>query len=370
MKKTLKVSLKVFLLLVLSLMLVFAGIIIYSTIFDYQPPLKEKLVFSGKPCCETPESNMISIFSWNIGYCGLGKDADFFYDGGKMTRPANEMFLKYMNGVMNFLATNDTVDVIFLQEVDTNARRSYYTNEAKLISEFLPLYQSCFAKNYDVKFVPFPLINPMGSVISGMTTFSKIQMDEAWRYTYPASYFWPKKVFLLDRCLILSRIKLKNGKSLVLINTHNSAFDDAADIREIEAYILKLIMLDEYNRGNYVVAGGDWNRNPPSFDMNKLTTKEAHRTCDPPLNKDFLPKEWKWVYQQDIPTNRDVNEPYSKGKTRTTIIDYFVVSPNIKVVENKTIQTGFEFSDHQPIFMRVELLSDSLTISNLPEGNK
>jgi endonuclease/exonuclease/phosphatase family metal-dependent hydrolase len=359
-KKTLKISIKVFLMLVASIILVFAGIIIFATINDYQPPLKEKLKLTGKPCYDKPDSNIISLFSWNIGYCGLGKEADFFYDGGKMMRPTNELFQKYLNGVMNFLAANDTVDVMFIQEVDTNARRSYYTNELKLVNEFLPLYQGCFAKNYDVNFVPFPLTNPMGSVISGMTTLSKIKMNEAWRYTYPASYSWPKKVFLLDRCLILSRIKLKNGKTLVLINTHNSAFDDAAEIREIEGYVLKSIMLDEYNRGNYVVVGGDWNRNPPGFDMNKLTATEAHRTWDPPLNKDFLPKEWTWVYQKDIPTNRDVITGYAKGKTKTTIIDYFVVSPNVKVIENKTIPTGFSFSDHQPIFMRIELMQDSV----------
>ncbi len=358
MKKAIKISLKALALLVIAFILVFAGIIIYATIYDYKPELKEKLTLNSKACYKEPESNILSLLTWNIGYCGLGKDADFFYDGGKMSRPEEQLFQTYLNGVMNFLAKNDTIDVMFLQEVDTNARRSFYTNETKLISEFLPLYQWSFAKNYDVKFVPFPLTHPMGSVISGMMTLSKINMDESWRYTYPASYSWPKKVFLLDRCLILSRIKLKNGKSLVLINTHNSAFDDAAEIREIEAYVIKSILLDEYNRGNYVIAGGDWNRNPPGFDMKTLPADEGHRTWDPPLPNDFLPKEWTWIYQNNLPTNRDVDTPYQKGKTKTTIIDYYVVSPNVKVLENKTIPTGFEFSDHQPVFMRIELLEE------------
>lgn len=369
MKKVVKISLKVLSMLIAAIILVFVGIIIYSTIYDYKPALKEKLDLNAKACYKEPESNTISLLSWNIGYCGLGKESDFFYDGGKMARPQEQMFQNYLNGVMNFLAANDTVDVVFLQEVDTNARRSYYNNECKLISEFMPLYQWTFAKNYDVKFVPFPVTNPMGSVISGMMTLSKINMNESWRFTYPASYSWPKKVFLLDRCLILSRMKLKDGKSLVLINTHNSAFDDAAEIREIEAYVLKSIMLDEYNRGNYVIVGGDWNRNPPDFNMNKLTPSEAHRTWDPPLTNDFLPKEWTWVFQQDLPTNRDVDASYQKGKTKTTIIDYYVVSPNIKVLENKTIPTGFAFSDHQPVFMRVELITDSIKTDSLSKKN-
>jgi len=188
-----------------------------------------------------------------------------------------------------------------------------------------------------------------------MMTLSKIKPAEAFSFPFHANYSWPKRVFLLDRCLIYTKIKMQGGKYLIVLNTHNSAFDDAAELREIEGYIIKSIILDEYEKGNYVIIGGDWNRNPPGFDMKKMSDNDAKRTLGPPFNIDFLPPGWKWVFDPTLPTNRDVNEPYSKGKTKTTIIDYFVVSPNLDVIENKTIPTKFEFSDHQPVFIRVKM---------------
>ncbi|HQI05237.1 MAG TPA: endonuclease, partial [bacterium] len=35
------------------------------------------------------EGGNLRILSWNIGYAGLGKDADFFLDGGKSSKPDN-----------------------------------------------------------------------------------------------------------------------------------------------------------------------------------------------------------------------------------------------------------------------------------------
>jgi exonuclease III len=104
-----------------------------------------------------------------------------------------------------------------------------------------------------------------------------------------------------------------------------------------------------------VVIGGDWNRNPPLLDLKKMTNTEAKRTIDPPLDKDFLPPGWICVYDPTLPSNRDVDQSYVKGKTKTTIIDFFYISPNLKVIENKTIPTGWEFSDHQPVYLRVKM---------------
>lgn len=369
-KKTLRLILKTILFIVLAVVLLFGGIIIYGTFKDYQPTQKEKLEISGQGYFEAFNDSILTVISWNIGYCGLGKDMDFFYDGGSKVRPSKEDFRKYLNGTLNFLSKNDTVDMFLLQEVDTNARRSYYTNESILINQFTPDYSYVFAKNYDVKFVPFPVYSPMGSVVSGMMTLSKIRPVEAYRFPYNANYLWPKKIFLPDRCMVYMKFKMPGGKYLVVLNTHNSAFDDAAELRETEGYVLKAIMLDEYGRGNYVVAGGDWNRNPPGFDMKKPDNSDAKRAAEPAFEKDFLPGGWKWVFDPSQPTNRDINEAYTKGKTKTTIIDYFAVSPNLDVIENKTIPTNFEFSDHQPVFLRVKIRADTLPADSLAVKGK
>ena len=348
-----RVILKTILFLVILAALLFGGIILFDTVTEYKPTQKEILETSGKGYSQVMQDSIISVFSWNIGYCGLGKDMDFYKDGGKGVRPTEEQFQKYLNGALNLISKYDSSDIFILQEVDTSSKRTYYVNEASFINQFLPLYSSVFAKNYDVRFVPFPLYNPMGDVVSGIMTLSKIKPQEAFRNPYASNYSWPKNVFLFHRCLIYTKYKMKGGKFLVVLNTHNSTYNDDAKQREEESEAIRTMMLDEYNKGNFVIVGGDWNRNPPGFDCTKFSDGNVGRTIESALGSGFLPTSWKCIYDDSKPSNRDVNEPYVKGKTKTTIIDYFIISPNLELIYNKTITSGFEFSDHQPIYMKV-----------------
>lgn len=331
------------------------SMLVYNTFYQYKPVRKEKLVVLGGGYFNTPLNQEISLISWNLGYFGLGNTMDFFYDGGKRVKPTPEEFQKSLNGILNFLAKLETTDIFLLQEVDTSSKRSYFVNETNFINEFLPLYSYVFAKNYDVRFVPFPLKDPMGKVVSGMMSLSKVKPVEAFRYPFKSHFAWPKQIFLPSRCFIYTKYRLPQGKYLVVINTHNSAYNDAAKLREEESDMLRTMMMEEYSYGNYVIVGGDWNRNPPGFNKDGFSQNEMGMTMEPALDSSFLPAGWNWVYDPAIPTNRDVSEAYKKGRTRTTIIDYFIVSPNLEVLENKTLRTNFEFSDHQPVYLKVKL---------------
>jgi len=72
------------------------------------------------------------------------------------------------------------------------------------------------------------------------------------------------------------------------------------------------------------------------------------------LDSTFLPG-WRFAFDPLAPTNRDVDMPYQKGKTQTTIIDFYVISPNVEVESIHTVATAFNFSDHQPVVMKVTL---------------
>ncbi|NJM15622.1 MAG: hypothetical protein HC896_09855 [Bacteroidales bacterium] len=69
---------------------------------------------------------------------------------------------------------------------------------------------------------------------------------------------------MLDRCFLLQRFGLSNGKQLVVINTHNSAYDDGT-LRNLQMNYLKTILKNEQASGNYIIVGGDWNQCPPGF---------------------------------------------------------------------------------------------------------
>ena len=129
--------------------------------------------------------------------------------------------------------------------------------------------------------------------------------------------------------MLVTRYDIDNDKELVLINLHNSAFDDADDLRREELKLLKQLMLEEYGKGNYVIAGGDWNQNPPSLNFKNI--KKYNTRSVWPIEKDFFPEEWSYAFDSRIPTNRDVHETFNLNSTTTTILDYFVTSPNIDV---------------------------------------
>jgi endonuclease/exonuclease/phosphatase family metal-dependent hydrolase len=355
--------LKAALWIVLGLAGLFSLFIIIEMLTDYKPDPIEKTENSGNAREISEADSILSIFTWNIGYFGLGKDCDFFYDGGKMTRPEKAQYLKYSAQALKYLERISKSDFYFFQEVDLNSERSYHDDQVDKIRGIFPGYESAVAVNYKVHFVPMPPRKPMGKVKSGLLSFSAFASSENSRYSFPGGYGWPTQLFMLDRCFLLKRIPLPSGKDLVLINTHNEAFDDGSQ-RKQQMSLLNNVMLAEYAAGNYVVTGGDWNQNPVGYAdaiagaegtgelPGTFSTRDNARLIEPAIEPDFFPEGWQWVFDPEVPSNRDVNQPYIRGKTPTTIIDFFVVSPNVSVVDIKTDDLGFEWADHQPVRMK------------------
>jgi len=354
MRKVIKFIIRLFIWVCVLVFIVFIALILLNTIKSYQPDDLEILEIIEKGSPENMGQDTISLISWNIGYGGLGKEIDFFYEGGTQVRPSFEGYQNYMDGIQLIMGVFMKSDFILLQEVDTYAKRSYFNNQVELFWNGMENGSMVFAKNFDVRFVPVPPLSPMGNVISGVVSFSKHTPISAERYAFPPDESWPMRLFLLERCYILTRYELENG-ILTLINTHNSAYDETGEAKQVQLEMIKEKMMEEYALGHWVIAGGDWNQNPPGFDAKNVTTNDIVKTIIPLIPFDLLPAEWTWAYDPAVPTNRNVDIPYQKGNTQTTIIDYFVVSPNIEVLEVKTHSTNFEFTDHQPVKLRVRL---------------
>jgi endonuclease/exonuclease/phosphatase family metal-dependent hydrolase len=339
--------------IILLAVLIFGFLIIYATLDDYKPKIQE-LVFKSDNPDTYPGLSEIDILIWNIGYCGLSDDMDFFYDGGKQVRTSKKNVLRNLESVINLLKTNDTLEFILLQEVDKNSKRSYHINEYDSINNRLSGYWSFFGKNYDVFFVPLPPNEPMGSVESGLQTLSRYVPGNSSRWSFPGKFGWPKSLFMLDRCFLVNRYPLRNGKELLIINTHNSAYDGGALKKHEMAYLQKWLM-DEYAKGNYIIVGGDWNQSPPAFKPEYIDN--VFDDVDFALiANDFMPDGWQWVYDPKVPSNRRVISPYVKGKTPTTVIDFLLISPNIEKKNVETINLDFKYSDHQPVLAKLKLI--------------
>ncbi|MBN2775872.1 MAG: hypothetical protein JXR31_16570 [Prolixibacteraceae bacterium] len=350
--KKVKLLLKV-IFLVITLCLLYLGfVILYGTLTDYRSLDKVDLKISERINGEGINSDTLTFLSWNIGFCGLGAEMDFFYDGGEMVRPTDILVDKYTNGVLAFLKKNTTIDFIILQEVDENSARTNRQNEIEIISKALPDYFYSYDDNYNVKFVPVPFLNPLGKVEAGQMNLSKVQPVSSQRMAFHSAYAWPKRLFMLDRCFVVSRFDAGNGKHLVLLNTHNSAYDAGGKLRMLEMPVIRDLMVEEYKKGNYVVAGGDWNQNPPEYDVSKVDVAYAAVTRVE-MDDSLFPEGWTIIWDPATPTNREIETPLQKGKTESTIIDYFILSPNVEGLNIHTENLDFENSDHHPVFLKV-----------------
>ena len=85
--KTIKFILKVLGILII----LFVLFVVYASISDYKPKQTE-LVYESENPDTIDINNELSLMIWNIGYCGLSDDMDFFYDGGKQVRTSKSNF--------------------------------------------------------------------------------------------------------------------------------------------------------------------------------------------------------------------------------------------------------------------------------------
>ncbi|MFN0013938.1 MAG: endonuclease/exonuclease/phosphatase family protein [Saprospiraceae bacterium] len=355
-------SLRALMLPVIYLLCVF----LHGWLSDWQPEGQTRLIpDSGGDYIEIAEQDtVLSFLAWNIGYAGLGAESDFFFDdqgiwysGSSMVFPPQSLSAKNMTGIKQTLA-NTKADFFLLQEVDELADRSHRINQHLASQRVLIDYWGTFAPNYKCTRVPIPILEPWnhyGYVQSGLSTFSRFQFRLATRYQLPGKYPMPDRMFQLDRCVALHRYALKNGKQLVVMNVHNSAHDPGGKIKAIQLPFLRDLAVAEYKQGNYVVLGGDWNQCPPNFRFDSFMPGNTQGYLQGNVPSDMFPDDWRFAYDPTVPTNRKCRDPYVRGKTFVTLIDYFLVSPNIQVKAVKCLDQQFQFSDHQPVWMEVVL---------------
>lgn len=339
------------LLRVLSILIIlFAVFLLYFSVTEYRPNEKTELFSTADP--DTIQTgHRYSSLIWNIGYAGLGADMDFFYDGGEGVRDSEENVLMNLKKISGFLEANDSIDFFLLQEVDRSSKRSYRINQFSDIDALLSNYKGYLGINYSTGFVPVPLNAPLGKVKSGIAIYSDLEPSVVIRYGFKGNYAWPKRLFMLKRCFLVCSFPVTNGREFHLVNVHNSAYDDGS-LRAGQLSILNNFAIAEYEKGNYVLFGGDWNQSPdgfkPEFDQPFDTLNLSY------LPEDFL-KEWKRIHCDTVPSNRRIKAPYKKGETLTTVIDFYIVSPNITVSNYKAQDLNFENSDHQPLIINFSL---------------
>jgi len=336
--------------------LVFLGIL---TIAEYRPAeIVDLEIMSHGASAQTalPVNVPFSVLTWNIGYASLDESQDFFMDGGKGVRPlSDENVRRNLSGIREFLSGNH-FDIALIQEIDIASKRSYYVNQRDYLAENFS-GSSAFAYNFNSIFVPIPFPEFIGKVESGLLTLNRFKNISAFRMSLPNPFSWPVRAVNLKRCLLISRLPVENSEAeLIIINLHLEAYDSSGG-REAQTRAMLDFMYSEYAKGNYVIAGGDFNQNFPGIDPRRFALKHSDYFTAGTLSPSLLEPLWQYAAGAQIPTCRLLNEPYSGDleNTQFYIIDGFILSPNVELINVTTFDLGFKYSDHNPVKIEVIL---------------
>ena len=350
---------KIVLIVLGAVLLLAAGLILWLSVCEFKPAdVTDVKVESNSQVGEFSPflDQELTVISWNIGYAGLGKDSDFFMDGGENVSSADQdTVTASLLGIYKQLYTGDNqAGIYMLQEVDKNSARTYGMDE----SDCLGIYNSTYALNYSCPFVPYPL-PPIGRVNSGLLTTTMYDIDSSERISLPCPFDWPVSTANLKRCLLVSYLPIEGSSSkLVIVNLHLEAYDDGEG-KIAQTKQLREFIQSEYEKGNYVIAGGDFNQVFPGG-IEKYPNEHPELWEPGIITEDIMPEGWSLAYDLETPSCRLLNQPYDPEDIENTqyyVIDGFIISPNVELISAETLDAGFEFADHNPVQLKVKLIS-------------
>lgn len=379
MKTKAKKVIKITGIILLALVIVLAAYIIYlyasyHRIPDNQELQVEEISQNTEAGNELTTEKNYSALTYNIGFGAYTPDFSFFMDGGKSSWAKSKDSVKEtIKGAGELVASKD-LDFALVQEIDLDATRSYHVNEYSILKENIPAYNCVFAQNYDSAFLFYPFTQPHGKSKAGLALFSKYPITGSLRRSFPISTSFTK-FFDLDRCYSISRVPVDNGKELVIFELHMSAYGNSDAIREGQIRMLSEDMQKEYEAGNYVICGGDFNHDLKAADTQSKASDASNNTqtdsgdsAEPeswayPFPRSELPEHFSFCLDQlseDEKNNlwnsaRNADMEYVPGETYTVTLDGFIISDNVECTKYENVNTGYSYSDHDPVYMEFQL---------------
>lgn len=345
---------------ILILLLLITGLAFLS-VKEYKSEELESLVVRspGGEALELPEvktGKTLTLMTWNIGYGGLGDDADSFLEGGTGVRASKEDRVNYNLTNINSQIRYQKPDLVLLQEVDTDSDRSFLIDEAQRIAVNMSEYAYTFATNHKCLYVPYPW-PPQGKIDAGLMSLSRYQISQGEKHPLPDGVNWPRSIVALKPCLSVNRLPIAGIENELVVINLQLGVNGNADIKREQAKMLADFMEKESKAGNYVIAGGDFCQRFSTVDGSGYPVLEGLWAPEE-LNCAFFGASWQCVMDNLVPSRRALNKAYGAGDKdgfQYYLVDGFIVSSNVEIISLETKNLGFQFSHHNPVVIKVKL---------------
>lgn len=130
-----------------------------------------------------------------------------------------------------------------------------------------------------------------------------------------------------------------------------SAYDKGGKMRKAQMKLISNVMEKEYQAGNYVIVGGDFNHALGKDMLTHFDYQEKIPDWVSILDQKMLPKNFTMVKatnRDKIATVRSTDMKYNPKINYMTICDGFIVSKNVKA-KATNINTDYRYADHNPV---------------------
>lgn len=270
----------------------------------------------------------IRVLSYNIGYLsGMTNNCP--------VRAEENLYKENLKHVLSNLKKIDA-DIVGMQEIDFDSKRSYHLDENNEIADKLFTY-SAKAVNWDKNYVPFPYwpieVN-FGKIVSGQSVMSKYELTDNIRYVLQGVKNNPfyYNAFYLDRLAQVVHCK-HSVKDITLINIHVEAFDQETRTEQLKT-VLKLVK--EEAKKAPVILLGDFNSDPTNKNSAcQLFLKEDILGCAGGIDED---------YAKTFPSEKPIER-----------LDYIFYTKKDFVDMDAFVVSGFaQASDHLPFFAELK----------------
>ncbi|NEQ43197.1 MAG: metal-dependent hydrolase [Leptolyngbya sp. SIOISBB] len=282
----------------------------------------------------TTKAAEFSVVSYNIGYLsGLTNN--------QAVRP--EASLYETNLAIAIAALEPLApDILALQEIDLDSRRSYQVDQVAALGDALAYPQRAIAINWDKRYVPFPFWPPtvhFGQMLSGQAILSRWPIVEQERLVLDKvagnPFFY--NALYLDRLAQVAQVDV-NGQIVVVINLHLEAFDRPTRQSQTESV---LALAETYAEQYPVLLLGDFNsalnRDAEGTPRSIQTVLDSSIFEPVVVAADWSSSE-QFTYRSDTPEFK---------------LDYIFYTPDrIELLEARVLNEGGEASDHLPLLMR------------------
>lgn len=292
-----------------------------------------------------PSGDECAVLTWNVGYAGLGKDADFIADGGTHIRSASKSQVEANLAAVRRVLSSVDADVVLIQEA---AGPGFMTRGVDVVGGLrsqLQGYRSAFSADVTTRFLPGWL-----SLRHGLVTFTRIEASPTAIASLPEEPSRMGGILPRRYHLQITRTTL-GGHPLAILNVHLAAFDERAETRRRQVDAVFRYATEEFRKGSAVILGGDWNLLLTETRF-PSTTEARFLTWVHPFPREAIPAGWTIAADSANPTVRTNERPYRAGENYTAVIDGFIVSPNVETIAVAGRDLGFEATDHQPVLGR------------------